>query len=167
MKTMYAVVLALLSLSVIGCGPSAEQKKMVNNLTAEVKTMADNAKSSLGQLEGVAGEITAAVAGADTLAKKYPKQAAEITDAVNKLNAAKDRVMSVKDQVNKWLATFKVPDLASMDFDKVMAKLKEDKDQLTTAKSEIEGALSAATTALEGYKNLAASLMTKVEAKKK
>ncbi len=167
MKTMFAFAIVLLSLSVIGCGPSAEQKKMVDELTAEVKTMADNAKSSLDQLEGIAGEITAAVTGADTLAKKYPKQEAAITEAVNKLNAAKDRIMSVKDQVNSWLAAFKVPDLATMSFDKVMAKLKEDKDQLTTAKSEIEGALSAATTALDGYKNLAESLMTKVAARKK
>ncbi len=167
MKKTFVLVMGLLALLVIGCGPSAEQKKMVDDLTAEVKTMADNAQSSLGQLDGLAGEITAAVSSGDSLAKKYPKQSAEITDVINKLNSAKERLMSVKNNVSSWLAAFKVPDLATMEFDKVMTQLKQDKEQLTTAKSEIEGALGAANAALDGYKNLAASLMTKVAAKKK
>lgn len=167
MKNILVLVSALLALALIGCGPSAEQKKMVDDLTAEVKAMADNAQSSLGQLDGVAAEITTTVSSADSLAKKYPKQSAEIADVMNKLNSAKERVMSVKDNVSSWLAAFKVPDLATMDFDKVLAQLKQDKEQLITAKSEIEGALTAANTALDGYKNLAANLMTKVAAKKR
>ncbi len=167
MKNILVLVIALLTLSVIGCGPSAEQKKMVDDLTAEVKAMADNAQSSLGQLDGMVGEISTAVSRADSLAQQHPKQAAEITDVITKLNSAKDRVMSVKDNVSKWLAAFKVPDLATMGFDKALAQLKQDKEELTTAKSEIEGALTTANTALDGYKSLAASLMTKVAAKKR
>lgn len=167
MKYFSVILVALVALVLIGCGPSAEQKKMVADLTAEVTGMVDNVKNSLGKLDNVSGEITAAIAGADSLAQKNPKDAAAITDAVNQLKTAKERLMSVKDNVNSWVAAFKVPDLATMGFDKTMAQLKQDKEQLTTATSEIEGALGAANTALDGYKNLAASLMTKVAAKKK
>lgn len=167
MKYFNSLVGGILLLTLVGCGPSAEQKKMVADLTSEVTTMVDNVKNSLARLDNISGEVTAAIAGADSLAQKNPKDTAAISNVLNQLKSAKDRVMSVKDNVNSWIAAFKVPDLATMDFDKVMAQLKQDKEQLTTATSEIEGALTAANTALDGYKNLAANLMTRVAAKKK
>ncbi|MER3523627.1 MAG: hypothetical protein C4326_06035 [Ignavibacteria bacterium] len=167
MKQVSIVLVALFALAIAGCGPSAEQKKMVDDLTAEVKSMADNASNSIGKLEGVAGEIAAAIAGADSLAKKYPKDTASITSAVSQLRSAKDRVTSVKDNVSAWLAQFKVPSLETMKFDQVLSKLKKQKEELSTATSEVEGALSAATTALDSYKGLASGLATKVAAKMK
>lgn len=167
MKHVSVVLVALLALAIVGCGPSAEEKKMVDDLTAEVKSMVDNASNSVGKLEGVAGEITAAIAGADSLAKKYPKETASITSAVDQLKSAKDRVMSVKDNVSAWLAQFKLPSLETMKFDQVLSELKKQKEELSTATSEIEGALSAATSALDSYKNLASGFATKVAAKMK
>lgn len=167
MKYFSEVVAAFLVIALTGCGPSAEQKKVAADMTTEVTTMVENVKSSLGKLDNIAGEITAAITAADSLAQKNPKEAATITEVVNQLKSAKDRAMSVKDNVNSWVAAFKAPDMATMDFDKVMAQLKQDKEQLATATSEIEGAMTAANAALDGYKNLAANLMTKVAAKKR
>jgi prefoldin subunit 5 len=73
--------------------------------------------------------------------------------------------MSVKDNVSSWINAYKAPDLTKMEYDQVIADLKKNKDELTTATSEIKGALSAASAAIDGYKNVASTLMSKVAAK--
>lgn len=165
MKKFSFVVVALIALA--GCGPDAEQKKMVADLTTEVSSMINDASSSLGKMDDIAGQITSAMSGADSLAMKFPKDTASIMGAINQLKSAKDRVMSVKDNVSEWVKNYKTPDLASMKFDQVVSDLKKNKDELTSATSEIQGALDVATTAIDGYKNVASGLMSKVMAKRK
>ena len=155
MKMLSALLVIIFAFTVIGCGPSEEQKKMVADLTTEVTTMVNNATTSLTKMDDIAGQITAAVSGSEQLTAKFPKEAAMVTDGVSKLTAAKDRLMSVKDNVSAWLQNYKTPDLATMKFDDVLAKLKTSKDELTTATSEIDGALGAATAALDSYKSIA------------
>lgn len=166
MKRFVFVVVAF-ALAAIGCGPSAEQNKMVADLTGEVTDMINDARSSIGQMEDVAGQIASAVSGADSLAKKFPRDTTSIMGAVNQLKSAKDRLISVKDNVTAWVNNFKTPDLAAMKFDEVVSNLKKSKDELTTATSEIQGALSAASASLDGYKSVSSGLMSKTAMKKK
>ncbi|NUN03113.1 MAG: hypothetical protein HUU41_18560 [Bryobacteraceae bacterium] len=161
MRIISAMLVALLALTIVGCGPTEEQKKMVADLTTEVTTMVNDATSSLGNIDNMAGEITTAISGAQELSTKFPKEAATINDAVTKLTAAKDRLTGVKDNVSAWLQNYKTPDLATMKFDEVVTKLKTSKDELTTATTEIQGALGAAETALTEYKGIADGLMAK------
>lgn len=165
MKNLVVPIAALILVALVGCGPSAEQKKMVADLTTEVTSMMNDAKSSLGDLDKAAGDITTSLSGADSLMMKYPKDTEAINGAVTQLKSAKDRLMSVKDNVSSWINAYKAPDLTKMKFDQVIADLKKNKDELTTATSEIKGALSAASAAIDGYKNVASTLMSKVAAK--
>ncbi len=167
MKKLAVVLVALTVVSLIGCGPSAEQQKMVADLTTEVTTMVNNTSTKLGDLDNVAAQIASAVSGADSLAMKFPKDTASIMGAVNQLKSAKDRVMAVKDNVSAWISNFKTPDLTKMKFDEVLTSLKKSKDELTSAGTEVEGAMSAATAALDGYNGIASGLLSKLVAKKK
>jgi hypothetical protein len=167
MKKLAVVLVALTVLALVGCGPSAEQKKMVADLTTEVTTMVNSTSAKLGDLDNVAGQITSAISGADSLAMKFPKDTASIMGAITQLKSAKDRVMSVKENVSAWVSNFKAPDLTKMKFDEVLTSLKKSKDELTSAGAEVEGAMTAATTALDGYKGIASGLMTKLTTKKK
>lgn len=165
MKKFVFVLVASLALAAIGCGPSAEQRKMVADLTGEVTNMVNDATSSLGKMEDVAGQITSAVSGGDSLAMKFPKDTTSIMGAVNQLKSAKDRLMSVKDNVSAWLKSYKTPDLTKMKFTDVVTNLKKSKDELTTATSEIQNAMSAASAALDSYKGIASGLMSKIASK--
>jgi ABC-type transporter Mla subunit MlaD len=151
----------------IGCGPNAEQQKMVADLTGEVSSMVNDATAALGNMDNVAGQITSALSGADSLAMKFPKDTTSIMGIANQLRSAKDRLMSVKDNVGDWLKAYKTPSLETMKFDEVVSVLKKSKDELTTAASEIQGAMGAASSALDGYKNLASGYMSKIAAKRK
>ena len=167
MKNFSMAFVALALFAFIGCGPSAEQQKMFADLTTEVTSMVNDGSASLGKMDDVAGQITTAVTGSQELAQKFPKDTASIMGAVNQLKAAKDRLMSVKDNVGAWIANFKAPDLASGSFDKVIADLKKNKEDITSATTEIQGALSAATSALDGYNGIASGLMSKVASMRK
>jgi hypothetical protein len=166
-KFSVVVMVALLGLAIIGCGPSAEQKKLIADLTGEVGTMVNDAASSLGKMDDVAGQITSAIGSADSLKMKFPKDSTAVGGAIAQLTSAKDRLMSVKDNVSAWLKNYKTPDLTNLKFDQVVSDLKKNKEELTSAVGEIQGALGAATTALDGYKGIASGLMSKVAAMKK
>lgn len=167
MKTALVTLVAVLALAVIGCGPSAEQKKMLSDLTSEVTTMINDTKSSLGELDGVGSQLTSALASGDSLKMKFPKDSTAVQAALTQLNAAKARVMGVKDNVEAWINSYKAPDLANMKFDNVIADLKKAKDDLSEAKTEVQGAMSAASTALENYNNMFTNMMSKAVAKRK
>lgn len=164
MKNVLAIV-AMALIVLAGCGPSEEQRKMLADLTSEVTGMVNAAQSSLGNLDNITSQLASAVANGDSLAMKFPKEAPAITAAVNQVKSAADRVSGVKNNVSDWLKNYQAPDLTKMKFDEVISRLKKNKDDLTTATSEIEGALSAANSALEGYKSVAAGLMAKVAKK--
>jgi ABC-type transporter Mla subunit MlaD len=160
------VVVALAVGVLAGCGPTQEQQKMLADLTTEVTSMVNTAQSSLGNLDNMAGELTSALSQGDSLAKKFPKDAPAIDAAVARLKSAGDRVTAVKGNVSAWIENYKAPDLTKLKFDEAISDLKKNKDDLTAATSEIQGALSAATDALNNYKGVAAGLMTKVVGKK-
>lgn len=154
--------IALIGLMIAGCGPSAEQKQMLTDLTAEVTTMVSDASSSLTKMDDIAGKLTSAISDADSIAKKYPKEAAVVNSAMEELNMAKSRVTGVKDNVSAWVKNYKTRDLTKMKFEEIIANLKTSKDELSTATSEIQGALGAAGTALENYNTIASGLVAKV-----
>ncbi len=167
MKKLAIALLATVALSVFGCGPSQEQKKTIADLTTEVTNMVNYTNTSLGKLEDLSGQVQSAISGADTLGKKFPKDTVSITNAVTQLKSAKDRLMSVKENVTAWIGAYKMPDLENMKTDELISSLKKSKDDLTSATQEIEGALNAATAALDGYSNLATELRAKLASKKK
>ncbi len=167
MKTALSILVAVLAFAVIGCGPSAEQKKMLSDLTSEVTTMINDTKSSLGELDGLGSQLTSALSSGDSLKQKFPKDSTAINAALTQLTTAKNRVMTVKDNVKAWIDSYKAPDLANLKFDNVIADLKKSKDDLSEAKTEVQGAMSAASTALDNYNNVFSNMMSKVVAKKK
>lgn len=167
MKTALTITVAVLTLAIIGCGPSAEQKKMLSDLTSEVTTMINDTKSSLGELEGLGSQLSSALASGDSLKMKFPKDSTSIQAALAQLTSAKDRVAGVKENVQAWIDSYKAPDLANMKFDQVIADLTKAKNDLTEAKTEVQGAMSAASTALEGFNTMFTNMMSKAVAKKK
>ncbi len=149
------LAIALCCLVLVGCGPSAEQKKMVMDLNSEVTTMINSAQASLGNLDDMAAQVTSAMSSADSMRMKLPEDSTSLRGAMNELNSAKDRLMGVKENVSAWLKNYKTPDLANMKIDEVTASLKKNKEELSTASTEISNALNAAKTAIDGYKNVA------------
>ena len=158
MKKISIGMVALIALSIAGCGPSAEQKKMVTDMTGEVTTMVNDASSSLGKIDDAVKQVDAAIITGDSLKMKAPKDSTSIGNAIIQLKTAKDRLLSVKDNVSQWVAAYKTPDLEKAKFEQVVADLKKNKDEVTSASAEIQGAIDAAMTALEEYRNVASSV---------
>ncbi|MBI5471884.1 MAG: hypothetical protein HY961_06020 [Ignavibacteriae bacterium] len=167
MKKLAVLLTAALLIAVLGCGPSQEQKQMVADLTTEVTNLVNDTHSSLDKLDDVSGQVSSTLAGADTLARKFPKDTVSITNVVTQLHSAKDRLTSVKENVTAWIGAYKMPDLDKMKFDEVISNLKKSKDDLASATQEINGALSGATSAIENYRKVETELSTKVASKKK
>jgi hypothetical protein len=159
MKQLFsAALVALLALAVIGCGKSAEQKKVEADLMSTVTGLISTAKTSLDQVGGVAEQIDAAVATHESLVAKYAKQTTGWS--VADLAAAKDKLMGAKATLGDWVAGFKEYDL-TMDHKQLVEKMTKDKEDLTAAVQGLEGAMTAATAAVESHKKAADELLAK------
>jgi hypothetical protein len=161
MKNFAVTLIPVVALLIAGCGPSEEQKKMQADLTNQVAEMANATQASLGKMDDITAQVASAIASMDTLAKRFPKDTVVIAGASNQLKSANERLASVKENVSAWLSNYKSPDPSKMKFDELISDLKKSKDDLTSANGEIEGALSNATSALDGYKSVAANIATK------
>lgn len=158
------IVAGLVAALFIGCGPSAEQLNTIKNLTAEVTNLTNGASDQLGKVDGIMGMIASALTEGDMLMQKFPKDAATIQGAVDKLKSSQTELTSVKDEVSSWISNFKAPTLENMKFEDALKSLTTSKDEITAASGKLTDAINAATAAVDGYKGIAGSFVEKLAA---
>jgi hypothetical protein len=158
MKSTLVTLAVLVAFVLAGCGKSEVQKKLESDLNSEVMKMHDATMATLAKAKDLSTQIDGAVAVQDSLAKRFPKAFEGKT--TNDLTAAKEKLAGVKDEMDKWMKGHKPFDPNGKHED-ILAQLKKDKDDLTKVKNDVEGALAAATTAIDAHKQLAADAVAK------
>lgn len=156
-QAMYALVLLLtVGLVLAGCGKSEALKKMESELNSQVMKLHDEQMKSADGLKDVVGQIDAAIANHEGLAKKFQKKMGDHN--VNDLVAAKEKIASVQSQMETWMKGFKKYDEEAKHED-VMKQLTTYKDELTAMGQSINETMTAAKSALDSHAAFAASLL--------
>jgi uncharacterized lipoprotein YehR (DUF1307 family) len=158
MKSTLVTLAVLVAFVLAGCGKSEIQKKLESELNNEVMKMHDATMATITKATDLTSQLDGAVALQDSLAKRFPKAFEGKT--TDDLTAAKQKLAGVKDEMEKWMKGHKAYD-PNAKHDEILAQLKKDKEDLTKIKSDVEGAVAAATTAIESHKQLAADAVAK------
>jgi len=155
---MLVLVLAL-AILLVGCGKSEEMKKMETDLFASVNKMHDEGMALMNKAKDMTGKIDETMAMCAKMAVDHPKEAAGHSDA--DLKAAKDKLGAAMTSMKDWMGGFKPYD-ANMKHEDVIAQMTKAKDGITKVKADFDGALAAATTAMDAHKAQAEEMMAKL-----
>lgn len=158
------VILLVLGLILAGCGKSADQIKMEGDLNKEITTLHDGAMAKMKQVTELTSKVGEVMAQHEHLVKEYPKQAAG--HASDDLKAALEQLTKAKTGMEVWMKAYKPYDPEAKHED-AMKALTKDKEELTKMQGDIDGAIAAATTAVESHTKVANELMAKMSKKKR
>jgi len=160
---LFPVLLIVGGLLIAGCGKSADQIKMEGDLSKEITVLHDGAMAKITQANDLSTRIGEVMAQHDNLVKKYPKEAAGHSS--DDLKAAMEQIVKAKSSMDAWMKGYKPYDPA-VKHAEAMKALTTHKTDLTKMKADIEGAITAATTAVESHTKVASELMAKMSKKK-
>jgi len=158
MKSSLFTLAMLVAFVLAGCGKSEIQKKLESELNNEVMKMHDATMTTITKAKDLTSQLDGAAAVQDSLAKLYPK--AFEGKATDDLKAAKGKLAGVKDEMEKWMKGHKPFD-PNGKHEEILAQLKKDKEDLTKIKNDVEGAFTAATTAIDNHKQLVTDAVAK------
>jgi len=152
MKTPVSFIVVLLSFAIIGCGKTADQKKMEADLNAEVLKMHEKQMKEIEEIRDLMAGIDIELMSYDKLVNEHPKQMAGHTP--DDLVSAKKMLLSAKSAMESWMTGYKMYD-AGAKHEEAMAKLGKDKDDLTKVQASIDAAKEIARAALDAHRQLA------------
>jgi outer membrane murein-binding lipoprotein Lpp len=160
MKQLPVVVVAVLCLGLLlaGCGKSAEMKKLEADLNAEVMKMHEEQMKLMDGMQGLASQIDQVTAQHEELAKKFAKKMEG--HSTDDLVAAKKQLTAAEETMNTWMKNFKRYD-ETLDHTEVMGQLTKYKDELTALQTQIDGAMTAAKSAITAHTDFANQLTAK------
>jgi hypothetical protein len=160
MKTRMFLIMGLAMMVVMACGKSADQLKAETDLNAKVMKLHDDLMAMQKDLDGLDGQLDAAAAKHEELAKDKT-MAKKIGDhKANDIAAAMGQIAAAKEAMSVWMTGFKKYD-PKKPHEEVMKQLKADEENLTKVKTDMEGASTAAKSAIEVHAKFAESLKTK------
>ena len=145
MKNVLVVLLLVAAIAFVGCGKSAEMKKMETDLNAELMKMHDGQMAGMKQVGELVSSLDAALAKTDSLTAANPKLAEMLK--TDDLKAAKEKLLAAKTGMESWMKGHKPYDV-NMKHEEVLMNLKADKDALLKVKADGEAAIAGAGAAL-------------------
>lgn len=160
MKNAPLMLILLLCAAVIfvGCGKSAEEKKLETDLNAEIMKAHDYSMATVDKIKDLLPAIDQALAKHDELSAKFRKQTAG--HSADDLNAVKEQLASAKVAMDKWMKEFKPYD-ENMNHVEVMAKLAKDKEELAKVNAAAVAAVGKAEEVVDLHKKFAEQLLAK------
>jgi hypothetical protein len=159
MKNILIMSCLIAAMALLGCGKSAEMKKMEGELDAAIMKLHETEMGTMNQVDGLVAQIDAALH--DSLTAKNPKLAEG--QAADDLKAAKEKLSAAKASLHAWMKDYKPYD-EKMKHEEVMVNLTKDKDALVKVKTYMEAAITAATAALNSYKQAEDKLIAETAA---
>lgn len=136
-------------LLLFACGPTAEEKKMVSDLTTEVVEMANATRASLQKIDDATGRVSREIHYADSLKMRFRRDSTSLGNNVVRLKAETDRLMELKKSVGEQVLKYRLPDLNKTDLQEGIAMLKKDREELISVGNEIQNALKAAQSTID------------------
>ena len=152
------VLVLAVALLLVGCGKSAEMKKMEADLYASVTKMHDEGMALMNMANDMLGKVDAAIAESEKLAADHPKDVEG--HGMNDLVAAKQKLSAAVASMKEWMAGFKPYD-PTKKHEEVLAQLNKEKDGVAKVKANFDEAIAAATTAIGTHTAFAAELAAK------
>ena len=145
------VITMVLTVALVGCGKSPEEKKMESEMSTEVTKLLDENKAALEQVSSLINQVDVTIARRDSMVVAHPKETAG--HSVEDLQNAKTRLAAAQDALEKWLKAYR-PYNEGMKHQEAMNNLKRAKEDLTNAKTNIDEASAAANTAIDHHAKL-------------
>jgi truncated hemoglobin YjbI len=160
MKVQTSILAALLAgaLAFSGCGKSEADKKMESELNEKIMQAHEGQMAMASQIDELLASISTAMAQHDSLAKVFPKDMADKSDA--NLITAKDKLSAAKDAMESWMSSHE-PYNESVKHALAMEQLNKDMDEVTQVGQEMSGAITSAKAALDEYGNAVAVVLAK------
>ena len=155
------MVLAL-ALIVAGCGKTSEQRKMEQELNAEVTALRSDVESNVAGFTELQTKLDATLQMHKQLVKRYAKKMKGHT--ADDIPVAKQGLDAAKNEAQTVLMALKNYD-EKMEHDQAMARLKHDKESLVKIMDVVAEAANTANAVIANHEKVKSSLMPKAPAK--
>ena len=162
MKSRWLVL--VLAAALVGCGKSADMKKLEADLNVEIQKVHEVQMESMKVLDSLTASLDATMAKHTELAAKYPK--ALEGHSADDIAAAKEQIAGAKSAMDSWMKAYKPYD-ESLPHEQVMAQLNKDMEGLMGMKTQLEAAMKAASDVVTNHAKAADEVMAKYDKKKK
>jgi hypothetical protein len=157
------LLLLLVAASLVGCGKSAEMKKLEADLNAEIQKVHMQQMSSMKVLDSLNASLDAAMAMHTELAAKYPK--ALEGHSADDIAAAKATIAGAKTAMDSWMKAYKPYD-ETLPHEQVMAQLNKDMQGLMGMQTQLDAAMKGASDVITAHAKAAEEAMAKFAKKK-
>jgi len=162
MKSRWLVLVVAAAL--VGCGKSADMKKLEADLNAEIQKVHESQMASMKVLDSLTASLDAATAVHTELAAKYPK--ALEGHSADDIAAAKEQIAGAKSAMDSWMKAYKPYDV-SLPHEQVMAQLNKDMEGLMGMQTQLAAAMKTASDVITSHAKAAAEVAAKYDKKKK
>ena len=162
MKSRWLVL--VIAAALVGCGKSADMKKLEADLNAEIQKVHEVQMESMKVLDSLTASLDATMAKHTELAAKYPK--ALEGHSADDIAAAKEQIAGAKSAMDSWMKAYKPYD-ESLPHEQVMAQLNKDMEGLMGLKTQLEAAMKGASDVITSHAKAADEVMAKYDKKKK
>ncbi len=140
-----------LSLILVCCGPSDEEKKTARDLTNEIVEMVNALQGSLQRIDDASAQLSTAIVHAESFRMRYQKDSTALAKTATRLRSEKDRLVALKNNVGEWVRKYRPPDLNQTGLGEAVSTLKRDREQLIAAGNEIQTGMESVQTAMDEY----------------
>lgn len=163
-RLLSALVLVFFSsLLLVSCGKTLQQKQMEADLQKRMMALHDSGMVKMRQAQAMDSQLDSAKILHDSLAAKFPKEAADQTS--DDIAMAKQRLASARSAMETWMSGHKPLD-AETNHDEAVAKMNADIQELTSVGAQLDTAIVDATGTIENHRKFAAELLAKEPARK-
>jgi len=157
-------LLLIVAAALVGCGKSADMKKLESDLNAEIQKVHEKQMASMKVLDSLTASLDVAMAKHTELAAKFPK--ALEGHSAGDIAAAKEQIAGAKSAMDSWMKAYKPYD-ETLAHEQVMAKLNKDMEGLMGTQTQLDAAMKGASDVITGHAKAAAEVMAKFDKKKK
>ena len=147
-----------------GCGKSKEDLDAEKTANAEVMKMHDDAMALIKKMDDADTQLAMYLLQHDSLVAAKPAQMSEHN--ADDISKARGRISTAKMSMESWMKAHH-PYSENMKHDEAVKKLAADKEDLTNAIANMEGALKAAADAGDNHMKLMTQMMPKGKKGKK
>lgn len=157
-------LLLVVAAALIGCGKSADMKKLESDLNAEILKVHEKQMASMKVLDSLTASLDATAAAHAELAAKFPKALAD--HSADDIAAAKDQIAGAKSAMDAWMKAYKPYD-ENLPHEQVMAQLNKDMEGLMGIQTQLDAVMKGASDVITGHAKVAEEVMAKLDKKKK
>lgn len=151
-------LLLVVAAALVGCGKSADMKKLEADLNAEIQKVHEKQMASVKVLDSLTASLDAAMAKHTELAAKYPK--ALTGHAADDIVVAKEQIAGAKSAMDAWMKAYKPYD-ETLPHEQVMAQLNKDMEGLMAMQTQLDGAMKSASDVITGHTKAADEVIAK------